>query len=247
VFRMKKVILILLLIFPASYSAIARPTAYMGLAVEATLPFVEIENPLGTANIKRGILKDLGVALQKETGFDIKMIPLPMKRMGPELLSGKISFICYTLEEWLPSVKNKVLWSNIIYHNQNLLVSLGDKPLSDIRELAGKRVGVVVNYFYPHLESTFKKYKVFRENGPDNDSNIRKLLHARVDYVVLSNLEYLYQRKLQPRLRGYNLQIENYGVKCAVSKKSPLGLKKLNSAIEAMKKKGLLNQIFVVP
>ncbi|MBC7369978.1 MAG: transporter substrate-binding domain-containing protein, partial [Bdellovibrionaceae bacterium] len=190
---------------------------------------------------------NLGDALAAETGFKIEMIPLPMKRMGPELISGNISFICYTLEAWLPSVKEQVLWSDVIFNNQNLLVSLGAKPITSLKDLDKKRVGVVVNFYYPNLEDSFNKYQIFRENGPNNESNLQKLLHGRVDYVVLSSLEYQYQKKLQPRLNAYDLGIDTFGVKCAVSKKSPLSVSKINQAIAAMKKSGKLDRIFRLP
>lgn len=208
------------------------------------MPFIEIKNPLSRPEIQRGILKDFGEALFREMGLSYKIIPLPKRRMIPELLSGEISLICYSNEAWLPSIKDQVTWSNEIFTNANYLVSNGKNKAQKISDLYGKRVGAIVNFYYPSLDPYFEKGQIYRENGPNNESNIEKLLHDRIDYLILSNLEFEYHHKLHPQLTATDLHIDQVKVKCALSKKSKIQIDQLNKAIETLRKTGALDRIF---
>jgi polar amino acid transport system substrate-binding protein len=229
----------------SSSSNIKKPQkAFFGVSMETSLPFIEIINGSTKPEIKSGILKDLAEALFAELKIEPVLVLLPKKRVGPDLVSGELSIVCYAHESWFPNSKQDLLWSNELTTNTNLIVSLGKKRAKKIEDLYGKNVGTIVNYVYKNLESYFEKNKIYRENGPNNESNIQKLLHGRIDYLILSNMEYGYYKKTHPQLVADDLGMDTSRVKCAVSKKSGINLELLNQAIEKLRASGKLAHIF---
>jgi len=218
--------------------------AFFGVSMETSLPFIEIINPATKPEIKSGILKDLAEALFAELKIEPVLVLLPKKRVAPDLISGSLSIVCYAHESWFPNSKQHLLWSNELTTNTNLIVSLGKKRAKKIDDLYGKNVGTIVNYVYKNLEPYFDNNKIQRENGPNNESNIQKLVHERIDYLILSNLEFEYYKKSYPQLVADDLHMDTSRVKCAVSKKSGIDLGQLNKAIEKLRASGKLTQIF---
>lgn len=237
-----------LLILLTPVIAMAEPVAigkvYLGIPMETSMPFLELENEMSKPKIKRGLLQDFGIALFQEMGLTPVWVLLPKKRAAPDLISGEVSLICYTHPKWLPVVHNQVLWSKDIATNTNFIVSLGKKRVSKIEELYGQRVGGIVNFYYPTLDPLFEKGLIIKESGPNNISNIQKLIHGRLDYLVLSNMEFDYHHKTYPQIVADNLGLDTIRVKCAVSKKSKVSLEQVDKAIDALNKKGILKKIF---
>jgi len=218
--------------------------AFFGVSMETSLPFVEIINASTKPEIKSGILKDLAEALFAELKIEPVLVLSPKKRVGPDLVSGDLSIVCYAHESWFPNTEEHLLWSNELTTNTNMIVSLGKKRVKKIDDLFGKNVGTIVNYVYKNLDPYFEKNKILRQNGPNNESNVQKLLHERIDYLILSNLEYYFYKKSYPNLVADDLGMDTSRVKCAVSKKSGIDLNQLNIAIEKLRASGKLAQIF---
>lgn len=218
---------------------------YYGIANETTIPFLEIDNSKGHPEVKSGILKNIANALFKELGVQPTLVLLPQKRVGPDLVAGEISAVCFVHEKWFPKeYESQLLWSKEIGTNTNYIVSLGKKPVTKIKDLYGKQVGGIVNYFYENLDPFFAKGLIHRENAPNTESNVEKLIHGRIDYILISNLEYAYYKKKYPQLEAYDLHLDTVQVKCAVSKKAGIDMADLNKAIEILKKNGTFEKIF---
>lgn len=218
--------------------------AYFGIANETSLPFIEIKNSAVKPEITRGILKDLAEALFKEMNIEPVLVLLPKKRVAPDLISGDLSIVCYANEAWFPNLADQLQWSDPITTNSNLVISLSKNRPKKIEDLYGKQIGTLVNYFYSKLNPYFEKNKIIRDNGPNNDSNLQKLIHGRIDFMVLSNLEFDYYKKIYPQIVATNLLQESVKVKCAVSKKSDIDMKALNKAIETLHNNGTFEKIF---
>ncbi|WP_413290649.1 substrate-binding periplasmic protein [Bdellovibrio sp. HCB337] len=215
-------------------------TAYFGVANETALPFIEVKN----SEITRGILKDLAEAIFKEMKIKPVLVLLPKKRVAPDLISGNLSIVCYANEAWFPDVADQLLWSDPITTNSNLIVSLSKNRPKKIEDLYGKQIGTLVNYYYSKLDPYFEKNLMVRENASDNEGNLKKLIHGRIDYMVLSNLELHYYQKTYPLLEATNILEEAVKVKCVISKKSGIDMKTLNKAIETLRDNGTLEKIF---
>ncbi|WP_374029056.1 substrate-binding periplasmic protein [Bdellovibrio bacteriovorus] len=214
-----------------------------GVNMDYALPLVGIQRPNNGPELTTGILKDLGEALSQEMGYKPHWILLPKKRVAPSLASGNVQILCHLNEVWQPAIKDDVWWSQDIYRSTNLIVYTTAKPVRSLADLNGERVGTVLNFIYQNLDSSFAKKTILREDGPNNESNIRKLLNGRLEYVIMSNLEFNYYKKLYPSLKETDLGMDNVMTKCAVSKKSKLSIDQVNRALSSLKKTGTIDKI----
>lgn len=216
---------------------------YFGINTNYSMPLIEIKNPLHKPEVERGLLKDLGEALATEMKLKTTWILLPKNRVAPSLISGDIDIICHIHEIWQPAIRNDVQWSSELYPSTNVIVSAGKKSIQKMKDLYGERVGTVVNFVYHDLEPAFKSGTITREDGANNQSNIQKLIHGRLDYIVMSDIEYDYFSHIYPILKESELQMDRVRTKCAVSKKSKVSLAQVNHAIENIKKNGTYQKI----
>lgn len=216
---------------------------YFGVNSNYTLPLIEIKNPLHKPEVESGLLKDLGDAIAGEMKLKPTWILLPKNRVAPSLLSGDIDLICHLHEIWQSKIKKDVWWTQELYQSINVVVYLGKKSIVNLKDLNGERVGTVVNFIYHDLEPEFTTKRITREDGTNNQSNIQKLIHGRLDYIVMSNLEYDYFSRIYPELKESELRMDGVRTKCALSKKSKFNLEQVNHAIDAIKKSGAYSKI----
>lgn len=216
---------------------------YFGVNSNYTLPLIEIKNPLHKPEVESGLLKDLGDAIAGEMKLKPTWILLPKNRVAPSLLNGDIDLICHLHEIWQSKIKTDVWWTQELYQSVNVIVYLGKKSVANLKDLNGERVGTVVNFIYHDLEPEFTTKRITREDGTNNQSNIQKLIHGRLDYIVMSNLEYDYFSRIYPELKESDLRMDGVRTKCALSKRSKFTLEQVNHAIDGIKKSGAYNKI----
>lgn len=217
----------------------------IGVISDYAMPLLKLKNTENTRELQGGILKDLGLEIAKELERTPQWSLLPKRRVAPALIAGDIDFICHANEIWQPVIRNDVLWTQELYRSNNVIVFFKQtKALKNIKELHGKRVGTVLNFIYTSLDDEFQKGAIQREDGPSNESNIQKLLHNRLNYIVMSNIEFQYYKKSYPDLVDVDFGLDSVMTKCALSKKSKISLSALNRALENIKKSGTLEKIF---
>lgn len=239
-----KFVLILTICLVSLCAFAAEPTVIrFGVNSDYAMPLIQVSRKDNNPKLEAGILKDLGEALAAEMNMKVTWILLPKKRVAPNLLSGEISLICHVNEVWQPAIKDAVEWSHDLYRSTNVIVHTKKNSLRSIKDLYGERVGTVLNFVYTNLDKHFAKGEIKRENGPNNESNVQKLLHDRINYVVMSNLEFNYYKRIYPQLDFVDFGLDIVMTKCAVSKKSTLNLNQLNKAIDSIKKNGTLDRI----
>lgn len=218
---------------------------YYGIANEMNSPFVEVDTSKGRVEITGGILKNLAEALTQELGLKPSMVLLPQQRVGPDLVNGQLGMVCFVHESWFPKdLASQFLWSDELTANINYIATINGKPVHKVEDLFGKQVGTIVNYYYKILDPYFDKGKIIKDTGPSTSSNIQKLVHGRIDYLIISNLEFDFYKKRNPKLRSYDLGLDTVKVKCALSKKSGITLEQLNKAIASLRKNGTLDKVF---
>ncbi|MFS4460192.1 substrate-binding periplasmic protein [Bdellovibrio sp. HCB2-146] len=219
-------------------------SATYGVNSDYAMPLVDIKRIQNTQTLDAGILKDLGEALFKEMHLVPTITLLPKKRVAPSLLSGSANVICHLNEIWQTKIAKDVYWSRDVYESSNVIVYIGNKPLHQIKDLYGLRVGTVLNFVYRDLEPHFISKRILREDGPNNESNLQKLLNGRISAIIMSNLEYNYYKKIYSNLDSAAIEMDTIMTKCALSKKSKkITLEKLNKAIDAIQKNGTLDKI----
>ncbi|MNK07887.1 Arginine-binding extracellular protein ArtP precursor [compost metagenome] len=214
-----------------------------GVNMDYAMPLVEVVRSGEKPKLVGGLLKDIGDALFQELKVPPEILLLPKRRVAPGLASGSVSVLCHLSEVWQPLIKDDVWWSEPLYKSTNLIVYTKSKPIRKVSDLYGERIGTVLNFIYQNLDEQFMKQTMVREDGPNNESNIKKLIRGRLQYAIMSNLEYEYYHKKYPELQFADLQMDVVMTKCALSKNSNLSLEELNRAIKKIKEDGTLEKI----
>lgn len=185
---------------------------------------------------QRGILNDVALALSTQLDRQPRFAVLPRKRIEDALLRGNVDIYCYTSPQWLSI---DVQWSAPLLHNYDVITTRADTPVpASVAELKNKPLGTVLGYVYPHLEQQLDTAFV-RDDGLSQEHAIKKLLARRYDYLIMSELDYLYQRNQAQwgnQLNSRVLRFSRYHNYCALSRKSSLNLAELNTAIAQLKK-----------
>lgn len=209
------------------------------LSQSNSMPMLELQRDRPTD----GILKDMASELAAQLQRDVQFRVLPRKRLQAEIESGAADLYCYTNAGWL---KGDMLWSEPLIRNHDVIVTRRDtvQPKA-IQALKNQRVGTVLGYQYPELEKLLGP-QFIRDDGLSEQQNLKKLLARRYDYLIMSELDFLYlfrQRELNKQLNQTTLRISSYDNACALSRHSTIKLAQLNAAIQRLKKNNRIQAI----
>jgi polar amino acid transport system substrate-binding protein len=184
-----------------------------------------------------GMHKDIGLALAAQLQRTPRFLALPRKRVVAALAAGQADILCGYVPEWLPG---PFKWSTPFMPIVEVLVSSRNarRPAS-VAELAGQPIGTVLGWAHPELEQILGKGFV-REDGPNTETNLRKLAAGRVQHAVTerSFLDYHMRRgdialKIHPPLA-----VKSWLGQCAISPRSQLGAADVDRALAAMARDG---------
>jgi len=188
-----------------------------------------------------GVLKDLGELLAQRLSLRPVFVAFPSKRAGPAVASGAADLLCYVKPEWLDT---KVLWTRQFLAGTGVIAANSNAPaVAQLETLVNEPLGTVLGYQYPVLETAFKQ-QILRQDGPDADTNLRRLAVGRVRYAVTDRAALAYYLKTNPTaaLREV-IEVEHYQLGCALTPSKPELLRPLNKAIEQMMVDGSLETV----
>lgn len=242
--QMKYFLLLSLFIVPTSALAIkfADPVR-VGIPAGLAPPLVFDEDPAKL----RGIVPEYVQALAEILDVKVRQEILTRYRLEPFLLKGEMDILCYTSQSW-SSQKGALQYSRPLFTKYEVL--LGKAPLpkepKDLQDLKGQRIGTILQYVYPLLKPLFDGQILIREDGPTEESNLKKLKAGRISYIVTDEIFVDYFKIKNPDFENgqERLRLQKYPVECAIGPKSKISLKDLNSAIEELQKNGKLRSIF---
>jgi polar amino acid transport system substrate-binding protein len=189
-----------------------------------------------------GLQQDLGQALAKQLGRDLRFLVLPRKRIAKALEAGEADLVCGLLPKWFAGPFD---WSLPLLPDGELILSLASaaqpKTLADLH---GRPLGTVNGFVYPELEQTLGQGFV-REDAPNAAANLRKLNLGRMQYAVVNQLYADYQRRQGAIKVALNpdLLLSRYVMPCALSRRSKVKLDELNQAITQLEKGGALQRM----
>ncbi|MCV2353507.1 transporter substrate-binding domain-containing protein [Paucibacter sp. B2R-40] len=189
-----------------------------------------------------GLHWDLGQALAKQLGRDLRFLVLPRKRIARALEAGDGDLVCGLLPKWFAGPFD---WSLPVLPDGELILSLASATAPKaISELRGKPLGTVSGFVYPELEQTLGEGFV-REDAPNAAANLRKLNLGRMQYAVSNQLYVDYQRHQGALKVALNpdFMLASYVMPCALSRRSQIKLDALNQAITQLERSGALHQM----
>ncbi|MFV8256339.1 substrate-binding periplasmic protein [Bdellovibrio bacteriovorus] len=195
-------------------------------------------NPIPTG----GLIYEVSVAIGEELGGEYSIARIPRKRIATNIINNKIDLICHNSLRWRHPFADGALWSKPLFTHTNVLVGLTAIPFTSAEQIKGS-IGTVENYVYADLEERFKTLELLRNDSPNIEVSVKKLLTGRVPYILLSDLEYTYFKSQYPRLQRSTFAMDKTDIQCSLSKKSTLTLARLNRAIERLHEKQIFAKI----
>jgi ABC-type amino acid transport substrate-binding protein len=184
-----------------------------------------------------GVHKDVGEALARRLGRDVRFMPLPRKRIELALDSGAADVLCSYVPEW---VGGSFAWTQPFLPISEVLVTDARSPRPRaLEDVAGQPVGTVLGYVHPEIEEVLGK-RFVRADGPTAETNLRKLAAGRVRHALTSKSLLDYRMKLgDPKLSIHPpLLVKTYQGQCAVSPRGRVALADVDRAVGALLKDG---------
>jgi len=230
---MKKIITILMLIL--STLSFAAKKLYVGTNAEFK-PYEYLEN-----NKMVGFDIELMELLGKELGYEIKWQDMSFDGLLPALQMKKIDAVIAGMSA-TPERKKAVAFSKPYFKAKQVVITKGvDKSLKSFKDLAGKKVGVMLGFTGDTVVSEIKGVKVERFNA--SYAAIMALSQNKVDAVVLDSepaKKYTANNK-QFVIASIPAEEEDYAI--AVRKNDKELLDKINSALDKIKANGEYDKI----
>lgn len=206
------------------------------------------------SKLEGGLVKDLVDAVGRQAGRPVSYVPLPRSRISLEVAAGRIDLRCYLSKEWVPKPE-LYEWSGILFVEKNVLVGKksspapkaegsGDGVSRAFEKIKGKKVGSVLGYAYPRLESIKASGDLEMEDASSEEANLDKLARGRIDFAIISkmSLDHYLKKKGEKEIESDGLLIDSHDIECAAPKES-VGGKSLISALEKVKSSGELARI----
>jgi polar amino acid transport system substrate-binding protein len=204
-------------------------------------PLVIAERQADLPGAKGGILVDLESAIARELGYDAVFQSIPRKRVEEVLQSGSMHVLCHTRPVWLKE-PDKLQWSGGFLTTANLLVkSKAGQKLRGLQDLTRGKVGTVLGYLYPELQSQFQSGLLTRDDAENEVTNLARFMTNRVDYFISEQLFLDYQLLKKPALTAAvsnRLVADKFETRCAMSKLAPVSVTQFDAAVANLKKRG---------
>jgi polar amino acid transport system substrate-binding protein len=203
------------------------------------MPMAEIRSD----QVVQGIHKDLAIALGKELGRKPQLILMPRNRVAHELEKGHADIACHYRPEWLPG---NLDWTLPFMPNGVLLVT--DLKTPNPKNLAALKdipIGTVLGFSYTEVETVLGN-QFIRDEAPNATLNLRKLTGGRMHHALVGELFLEYQQRLGLFKTPIHppLLVTRYVSQCAVSKMSAVKVSQFNLALEALRRKKKLDEIY---
>ncbi|WP_295753909.1 ABC transporter substrate-binding protein [Undibacterium sp.] len=216
--------------------------AWAAQASELRVLLNEKKVDAGSSWSDEGFQIQLAKLLAERSRRELKFVTLSRKRLAKALEDGEGDILCGYLPAWLAGNFD---WSTGFIDVADVLVSeRRTLPPRSIADLAGLRIGTVLGYSYPEVESILGK-NFIRDDGPGAASNLRKLVAKRFDYAIVSEAVLLHHLKSNDPPLSINppLLIKQFKTQCAVSKKGNIGVAEINKLIAEIQADGSLGKL----
>lgn len=191
-----------------------------------------------------GFIYEISIAIADDLTHDSTIVTLPRPEIAKNIIDGTIDLACHMSANWKHDFKNEAQWSKSLYTYSNVLVSKKSITFNQVGTLTGVKIGTVTNFFYTDLEDKFKSKKITRIDSATVAVSIKKLLEDKVDYLVMSDIEFNYYKNLYPELQRSSFSLDKTAIQCALAKKSSLSLNRLNQSIERLKGRQVFQKIY---
>ena len=204
-------------------------------------PLVELSAPEAGLEVRGGLFLDLNRAIAKELGRDAVFVAQPRRRLEQVLQTGGADVLCFAHPAWAAE-PDQLAWSSLYLNESTELVAAAGVAMPTLlAELSPGLVGTVSGYVYPELDKALTQPGVVRDDGPNDEANLRKLLAGRTQYMVTHGLYLDYMLHRQPQIRtalGQRRVLRMFDTRCALGPKSVVSLRAFDAALQRLRDSG---------
>ncbi|WXL24740.1 transporter substrate-binding domain-containing protein [Ectopseudomonas mendocina] len=236
---MYKLIAVCLLAISTSLQAEQSPLRF-AVNDSWAMPMLRIENDRAVG----GILFDLQQRLAAKVGRRARFVVLPHMRVERALNAGEIDVRCYVNPTWNNIKHKRFVWTRPFMTQRDLLVST--KPSNaQVEDLYKERVGTVLGFNYPRLDSLFKGGQIHREDARTQEQTLLKLVAGRFGYAITNERTFhWFNRQLSPdqQLHIHSV-VASVPVSCVVRDEPDVPTARLLRAMDEMALDGEFEEI----
>ncbi|WP_459748094.1 substrate-binding periplasmic protein [Pseudomonas sp. 3A(2025)] len=227
--------------FAQTTGAASEPPLRFSVTESWSMPLIRIEGHQPTT----GILFDIMQSLARQVGRTAEFHVLPRLRIQTAMEQGDIDVRCYTSPAWLSSLSGDYFWSLPILIQRDLLLASPETVGPYPEQFDNEVVGTVLGYTYPELKHLFNNHNLLREDARNEEQVLRKLVAARYNYAVGSQLALDWVNRdlsTKRRLKVVSV-ISEQPAACMVRNDSALPAQKILRTLLRMKMSGEIQQI----
>lgn len=195
--------------------------------------------------IQSGLIWDIGHELAYKLNARAHFMKLPRKRQATYLEQGKIDVLLLSNPKWLNN-HQRLNWSNALFEEQDLLVSLQHTLITKEKDLHGLNIGTIRGYQYNILDAGFEKGHYYRDDVSNLVSNFDKLRLRRIDALVDSSILINYRLSTMSNPEIFKISpvvVSQHVIQAAVSPSANIPSHQIIDALNALKKEGVIDKI----
>lgn len=190
---MPKLLSAFLLLVLSGHASTAERTLRFSINDSWAMPMVRIED----GQAVEGILVDLQQRMAAKVGRKAELLVMPRLRVQQALDTGEIDVRCYVSPNWLNSGHYRYIWSLPFMTQRDVLVGVTPERLQP-EQLLNERLGTVLGFTYPRLESLFASKQIQREDARTQEQVLLKLSARRYRYAISNELSLHWFNRHQP-------------------------------------------------
>lgn len=236
--------LVLLLLLPVA--ALATPpnsVILWGFSPADPAPYVitHSDNNLAVNSLTHRI----GSMVAAELGNDVEFIPAPNNRIEDYLQKQRIELLCNTQPDWHDN-PDEYLWTQPLYTDADVVVSLAHTLPEDLDDLDGKVLGTSLGYQYANaLTRAFNDQRINRHDVRDISVRMTMVQRGRLDASIELRRAALYHLNQQGtgELRLSDWTIEEFALRCAISGTDQVRRSRLREKINTLVAEGAIERL----
>ena len=196
-------------------------------------------------NTNKGIVVDIIDALSKELKQPMQELSFSRKRLASAVESGEVQLWCFASRKWVEN-PDKFQWSGTIFKVKDIIVLHNSvSNIKTINDLKGLRIGTVIGFYYSkEIEQGFANKTLIREDAPDIERTLKKLLLHRSDAAIVAEPTLLwYNREKKYSFSSQTIFTDESDVECAMPINLTIDSEPIFTAIKKLKQNGSIDAI----
>ncbi len=235
-----KLFIVMITLFTSLLSSDVLKISYSRSSPE---PYVLIDK----RKLTGGVLKELMDALSVQSGLSMEYVLTARRNHTKAMQDGTIDGVCLINPKDEIS-SDQYVWTVPLYTEEDVLIVHKEKAknLRSLESLFGFKVGAIEAHHHPKLDPYFKNNSIERIDNQKLANNINQLRFGVIDAVVDTKVSVghcMKKKNIDDKFVISNKIIDQQDLHCMFRKDRKIPIDKINSALQTLKDKGVIDKI----